>query len=52
MQPTRPLAEGDMTVADLELYAAFPTHVDSFSHMAEDMLPPLGNPPWLLPFIP
>lgn len=45
MQPTRPLNEGDMTVAGLELYATFPTHVDSFSHMAEDMLPPLGETP-------
>ncbi len=45
MQPTRPLAEGDMTVAGFELYATFPTHGGSFSRMAEDMLPPLGDPP-------
>jgi hypothetical protein len=44
MSPTRPLVESDMSVAGFELYADFPNRVDTFSHMSEDMLPPLGEP--------
>lgn len=42
--PTRPLTETDMNIAGFEMYADFPTRVDSLLGVTEDMLPPLGKP--------